>query len=132
MLLQIQPLAAPQSLQPVSSQVLQLSAASSTAEQSLLAHGLSSVYDPSQQEDATSAGGPETRLTLQASPSDATDTRYIQCKVPVYASCVCVTCVCPGTMSHSWDILDWALALPSNPSQIVTVDVHPSRSLQLV
>lgn len=65
-----------QSLRPVSSQVLQLSAASSTAEQSLLAHGLSSVYDPSTEEEAAPASkSPNAQITLQATPAEVLDTR---------------------------------------------------------
>ena len=65
-----------QSLRPVSSQVLQLSSASSTAEQSLLAHGLSSVYDPSTEVEAAPASkARDAQVTLQATPAEVLDTR---------------------------------------------------------
>lgn len=60
----------------MSSQVVQLSAASSTAEQSLLAHGLSSVYDPTTEEEAPPASkAPNAQTTLQATPAEVLDTR---------------------------------------------------------
>ena len=74
--LQLVPFNTAQPVRPQSSQVLQLSAVSSTAEQSLLAHGLSAVYDPTAQEEAAPASkAPDARLVLQATPSDSLDTR---------------------------------------------------------
>ena len=60
------------------SQVLDLSPAPSNAEQSLMARGLSSVYDPNQEaEEQTVKPVADTRavIALSATPSEALDNR---------------------------------------------------------
>ena len=59
-------------------QVLELSPAPSNAEQSLMAHGLSSVYDPNQEAEQLSAkqtADTSAVIALSASPSQAVDNR---------------------------------------------------------
>lgn len=78
MLLQIIPLA--QSPRAVPSQALDLSPAPSTAEQSLLMHGLSSVYDPNHDQEVQQmavTAVPDTRavVSLTATPSQTLDNR---------------------------------------------------------
>lgn len=79
LILQIIPMGSEQSSRPVPAQVLDLSPAPSTAEQSLLAHGLSSVYDPNQEaeEEQKAVNAADTRavVALTASPSEVTDNR---------------------------------------------------------
>ena len=68
------------------SQVLDLSPAPSSAEQSLLAHGLSSVYDPNQeeQEEVKTVKAGDTQpadsrgvVALTATPSEVLDNRSV-------------------------------------------------------
>ena len=61
-------------------QVLELSPAPSSAAQSLMERGLSSVYDPNQEEEATQKPTQTVdnrgTVSLVASPSQAVDNRY--------------------------------------------------------
>ena len=90
-LLQILPVGSVQTPKAIPTQALDLSPAPSAAEQSLLAHGLSSVYDPNQDEpeevktvtaaDTRTAGAKaaESRavVALTASPSEVLDNRFV-------------------------------------------------------
>ena len=87
--MQIIPLSSPQAPPTVQSQVLHLSPAPSNAEQSLMAHGLSSVYDPNQEaEHVTAKKTPDTSavIALSATPSQAVDNRSA---VACYCPCFC-------------------------------------------
>ena len=64
----------------VQSQVLELSPAPSNAEQSLIAHGLSSVYDPNQEAEEQTAkqnGSAGAVIARSASPIEAIDNRFV-------------------------------------------------------
>ena len=77
-MVQIIPLSSSQGSPIVQSQVPDLSPAPSNAEQSLMARGLSSVYDPNQEaEEQTAKPVADTRavIALSATPSEALDNR---------------------------------------------------------
>ncbi len=75
-----------QKTRQIPTQVVDLSPAPSSAEQSLLAHGLSSVYDPNQEEQeevmTVKAGDAQPAssravVAMTASPSDVLDNRSV-------------------------------------------------------
>ena len=81
--MQIIPLSSSQGSPIVQSQVPDLSPAPSNAEQSLMARGLCSVYDPNQEaEEQTGKPVADTRavIALSATPSEALDNRSAQAR----------------------------------------------------
>jgi len=84
--LQILPMGSGQSTRQMPPQVVDLSQAPSSAQQSLLAHGLSSVYDPNQEEqeevktvkagDAQAASS-RAVVAMTATPSEILDNRSV-------------------------------------------------------
>ncbi len=84
--LQILPMGSGQSTRQMPPQVLDLSPAPSSAQQSLLAHGLSSVYDPNQEEQEevktvkpadTQAASNRAVVAMTATPSEILDNRSV-------------------------------------------------------
>ena len=83
-MVQIIPLSSSQGSPIVQSHMLDLAPAPSNAEQSLMARGLSSVYDPNQDaEDQTAKPAADARaiIALTASPSEALDNRSVICSM---------------------------------------------------